>query len=249
MLCKRSLQKDSQYQYTDTTPMKTSVLMTSTDTTQTITNYPPQPVHFTMVHSINGKKNWFVYVNNNPVNATDPFGLSASERNSAADARSMEVIANLSGSGDIVYAERDGVVFRSGFQNPQDVNSGMGWRTSINTEDGYYDQHGHLDPASTLAPNTRVQAGDPVGRIANLSNGHTTGPHDHVERRDFSGGANNQVDPGTNSPFAGPSDITSGFGAQEAGLRDSPHTGVDHVPVRPLIIPGGVQGRDGGNTL
>jgi hypothetical protein len=157
----------------------------------------------------------------------------------------MESIANLPGAGDIVYAGHDGVVFRSGLQDPQNANTGMGWRTSINTENGFYDQYGHLDPASTSAPDKRVHEGDPIGRVANPSNGYSTGPHVHVERREFLGST---IDPGNRSPFAGPSIITSEYGAQEQGLRDLPHEGVDHIPLRTPPIPGGVQGRDGGRT-
>lgn len=131
------------------------------------------------------------------------------------------------GQGEIVYTQRSGTVFRSGWQDPDNHDTGMGWRTSINTNDGYYDQYGHLDPDSTLPAGTVVEAGDPIGRMADPSNGHTTGPHVHVERRRNDGST---VDPGNVSPFAGPSRITDGYGTQEEGLRQHPHTGVDHVP-------------------
>jgi hypothetical protein len=39
------------------------------------------------------------------------------------------------------------------------------------------------------------------------------------------------VHPGHDSPFAGPSEVTSDFGDVDEGLRgNQPHTGVDHVP-------------------
>ncbi len=53
-------------------------------------DYTPATARFTTVDPIRDGNNWFAYVNNDPVNFLDEFGLSASERNNAADARKME---------------------------------------------------------------------------------------------------------------------------------------------------------------
>ncbi|WP_319562710.1 RHS repeat-associated core domain-containing protein [Marispirochaeta sp.] len=199
-------------------------------------DYKPEINRWTTIDPIRSGTNWYAYVGNDPVNWVDPLGLlpevggTGQPPNPYADARRMEAIVNLPGEGEIVYAQNDGVVFRSGWQDPNNHDTGMGWRTSINTEDGYYDQDGHLDPESTKSPGTRVHTGDPIGRMADPSNGHTTGPHVHHEQRKFGGGDNNDIDPGVESPFVGDSNITSGYGAQEEGLRTKPHSGVDHVP-------------------
>jgi RHS repeat-associated protein len=47
-------------------------------------DYAPEAARFTTVDPIRDGANWFAYVNNDPVNYTDPFGLTASDvRNSA----------------------------------------------------------------------------------------------------------------------------------------------------------------------
>jgi len=126
-----------------------------------------------------------------------------------------------------VIATRSGSVFRVGWQD-QDHNIGMGWRISINTGDGYFDQFGHLEPTSTLPLGTQVVAGDVIGRMAVPTNGRSTGPHVHVERRIWQDGT--PIDPGTKSPFRGRSRITAVFEAQNSNLWANAHPGVDHVP-------------------
>jgi RHS repeat-associated protein len=195
-------------------------------------DYVPSSGRFATIDPIKDGSDWYVYCGNDPVNFVDFYGLETGGESDVEAARRMEAIANLPGEGVPVYSRDDGVVFRSGWQDPNNHDEGMGWRTSVNTEDGYYNQDGHLDPKSTLPPGTRVNDGDPIGRMADPSNGHTTGPHDHVDRRKFGGGSDNDVDPGTDSPFGGPSRITSDYNANQPGLRDDkdPHPGVDHVP-------------------
>jgi hypothetical protein len=196
------------------------------------------------------------YAGNNPVKYTDPDGealfipliilatatvaVLMSDKNSSSSSKSTSLTSaptstatspepteTNSNRGVPVHAIRSGTVFRSGWQNENDHSVGMGWRTSVNTGDGYYDQYGHLDPNSTLPANTAVNAGDEIGRMADPTNGHSTGPHVHIERRQNDGST---VDPGNNSPFIGRSRITSRYQNQEPGLRDYPHTGADHVP-------------------
>jgi hypothetical protein len=128
-----------------------------------------------------------------------------------------------------VVPVRNGTIDTVGWVNPDNHNTGMGYRVRIDTGDGYFDSYGHLTPDSTPAIGTPVVASETViGTMANPSNGESTGPHVHVERRD---GAQVAVDPGTESPFPGPSEITSSYGQVDEDLRGgNPHSGVDHVP-------------------
>jgi hypothetical protein len=124
---------------------------------------------------------------------------------------------------------RSGTVEEVGWINPDNQSQGMGYRVSINTGDGYTDSYGHLTPGSVPVVGTNVVANETViGTMADPSNGVSTGPHVHVERRNPD---DVPVNPGTESPFLGPSEITSGFQQVDEGLRGgNPHPGVDHVP-------------------
>jgi len=179
------------------------------------------------------------YAGNNPVKYVDPNGeviwipiiIAAAVVTSVllrSDVQPSTVPSSDATNPDDVTALHGGTVFRSGWQNPNNQNEGMGWRTSVDRGDGYYDQYGHLDPTSTLPAGTQVDTGDVVGRMADPTNGYSTGPHVHVETRESNTG--NPVDPGTASPFRGQSQVTSPYQAQEPGLRNTPHPGVDHVP-------------------
>lgn len=57
-------------------------------------DFVPEIARFTTVDPICDGNNWFAYVNNDPVNYVDEWGLSASDKNSAADARKMEAVAD-----------------------------------------------------------------------------------------------------------------------------------------------------------
>jgi RHS repeat-associated protein len=46
-------------------------------------DYAPQVARFTTVDPIRDGNNWFAYVNNDPVNWVDPWGLSASDKKSS----------------------------------------------------------------------------------------------------------------------------------------------------------------------
>jgi RHS repeat-associated protein len=194
-------------------------------------DYKPEAARFTTVDPIRDGSNWFAYVNNDPVNWVDLWGLNASDKYSGylyAGTAPELVITAPSPTPNEVTAIREGTVTRSGWQDPDNHDAGMGWRTTIDTGNGYYDQYGHLEPSSTLDPNTHVNAGDVIGIMADPTNGHSTGPHVHVETRNSLTGE--PVDPGTDSPFPGGSIITSPFEAAEEGLRTQPHSGVDHIP-------------------
>jgi RHS repeat-associated protein len=194
-------------------------------------DYQPEVARFTTVDPIRDGANWFAYVNNDPVNYTDPWGLESFVGWSTLDGSGG---GGSSGNGlsptlgEPVYATHSGTVFRSGWQDVNDHSKGMGWRTSIDRGDGYYDQYGHLEPSSTLPQGTEVNEGDMIGRMADPTNGYSTAPHVHIETRNSITGE--AADPETKSPFAGASQTTSQFGDQEDGLRNSPHSGVDHVP-------------------
>jgi RHS repeat-associated protein len=174
-------------------------------------DYQPEVARFTTVDPIRDGNNWFAYVNNDPVNYVDPWGLSPSDKSasiaqlapehapvSPANAQPTPEQNNLIE----VHAIRDGTVFRAGWQDQNNPNAGMGWRISIDTKDGHYDQYGHLDPGSTLEPGTTVKTNDVIGKMADPTNGHSTGPHVHVERRSNYG---THVNPGNTSPFSVPS--------------------------------------------
>lgn len=156
-----------------------------------------------------GGINFYRYVGNNPLKWIDPLGL--------------------------VDALRDGTVTRVGWQVPGNENAGLGWRVTITHQDGTYDQYGHMDPATTPAVGTPVNAGDYIGEYADPTNGSSTGPHVHHERRDRHG---NIIDPGTESPIPG-GELTSGFGERDP-VHPGGHQGNDWVN------PGGGGGRGGG---
>jgi RHS repeat-associated protein len=196
-------------------------------------DYKPEAARFTTVDPIRDGSNWFAYVNGDPVNWVDLWGLEAKEPDAEI---AFTIPLPMFAVPDILYtptgltpvfANQDGTVFRSGWQNPNDTTAGMGWRTSIDRGDGYYDQYGHLTPTSTLPTGTYVTAGTYIGTVANPTNGDSTGPHVHKETRQSKDGK--AVNPGTDSPFAGESTVTSGYSSQEPGIHDVPHQGVDHV--------------------
>jgi murein DD-endopeptidase MepM/ murein hydrolase activator NlpD len=103
-------------------------------------------------------------------------------------------------TGHEVYAMESGRVFGAGWQNPRNHHAGLGWRVSIMSDDGQsYRQYGHMDPHTTPAVSTHVNAGDYIGDYANPTNGSSTGPHVHVERRMIRN-SRVAIDPGPESP-------------------------------------------------
>jgi RHS repeat-associated protein len=162
---------------------------------------------------LRGGINLYRYVGDNPVNWIDPWGL--------------------------VNAVRGGEVSRVGWQNPNDHNAGLGWRVTITGED-FYDQYGHMDPNTTPGQGTRVNAGDYIGDYADPTNGHSSGPHVHHERRENNGQI---VDPGNDSPIPN-GRRTSGYGERD-NMHSDPHQGNDWVNPGTNGNPGG--GSDGGS--
>ncbi|RTE86190.1 MULTISPECIES: RHS repeat-associated core domain-containing protein [Gammaproteobacteria] len=149
-----------------------------------------------------GGMNAYAYVEGNPLIFFDELGLC------------REVSSLTSGR-----------VFRVGYQDPNNPNTGLGWRISIMNSDGQtYDQYGHMDPGSTVAVGTIVNVGDVIGSYADPTNGRSSGPHVHHERRNSSGGI---VDPGTQSPLSN-GVATSMFGETDS-MHSNPHQGNDWV--------------------
>ena len=153
-----------------------------------------------------GGINTYAYVGGNPVNFIDFLGLC----------------------GTNVISLTEGRIFRVGWQNPNNQNSGLGWRISILNSNGRtYDQYGHLDPSSTLAVGTQVLIGDVVGQVANPTNGRLSGPHVHHERRNVSTGA--IVNPGLETALGYPYRNTSRYQATDS-MHANPHQGNDWAP-------------------
>jgi hypothetical protein len=141
-----------------------------------------------------------------------------------------------------VYAVRDGHVFRSGWQNENihhGEGAGLGYRVSISDATGY-DQYGHLDPDTVaVSPGDDVVAGQLIGNYADPTNGSSTGPHLHHERRNLNGqivnpGTSSPVAPGNmsptgrsySSPLLGRGRLTSGYGSIDSA-HSTPHQGND----------------------
>jgi hypothetical protein len=154
-----------------------------------------------------------------PIRGTPATAIANDEDNR----RNSEGLAN-------VVPVRSGTVEAAGWQDPDNHDLHMGYRVKIDTGDGYSDSYGHLTPNSAPAVGTNVVANETIiGTMADPTNGNSTGPHVHVERRNETTGAT--VDPGTESPFLGPSEISSGYRDVDEGLRGGiQHPGVDHVP-------------------
>jgi RHS repeat-associated protein len=146
-----------------------------------------------------GDANLYGYVGNNPVNWIDLWGL--------------------------LNAVRAGTVTRVGWENPQDHSQGFGWRIYITADDGSSDIYAHMDPDTTqCSQGDQVAAGDYIGEYADPTNGHSTGPHLHFERRNANG---NPVDPGDVEPIPG-GIVTTPYGQRDAAHPRS-HRGVDFV--------------------
>jgi RHS repeat-associated protein len=146
-----------------------------------------------------GDSNLYGYVGGNPVSWVDPWGL--------------------------VNAVRSGTVTRVGWQNPNNHNQGFGWRVYVTAADNSNDIYAHMDPQTTPELNAQIQAGDCVGEYANPTNGHSTGPHLHFERRNSD---NQQIDPGNVEPIPG-GDITTPYGQIDPSHPAPGHHGIDFV--------------------
>jgi hypothetical protein len=118
-----------------------------------------------------------------------------------------------------------GKVTTSGWQYPSDHNAGMGWRVYVTAPDGSRIGFGHMDPATTPPQGAPVNVGDYMGIYANPTNGHSTGPHLHVQEYDPTGQI---VDPGTISPLTN-GQIKSPYGNYDPLIHPKGHQGVDWV--------------------
>ncbi len=218
--------------------------------------YDPQSKRFFTEDPIQSWMNWYAYCGNDPVNYTDPEGkeyyghgngdLKGGDRDiKIKDAgnksprelgRERDRQRVIGGSGPLVYSKKSGYILRSGWQDPNNKKTGMGWRTSVMEDDKkHFMNYGHLDPESTLSPGSKVEEGAPIGRMANPTNGRSSGPHVHVERRNANDGT--EVHPGNESPYAGRSRRTSGYGDIDS-MHSTPHSGVDHVPAADKVFDG-----------
>jgi RHS repeat-associated protein len=142
--------------------------------------------------------NFYCYVGNDPINWIDPSGL--------------------------INAVRAGTVSRVGWENPNNHAQGFGYRIYITTDDGSVDIYAHMDPSTTPCEGTQVQAGDYVGDYATPTNGHSSGPHLHYERRDAQG---HSVNPGNVEPIPGGT-VTTPYG-QVDRMHPHGHNGIDFV--------------------
>lgn len=79
-----------------------------------------------------------------------------------------------------VAAMAPGIIFRSGWENPDDHEQGFGFRIwqEIKLDEGrFYLWYGHLDSIK-VKDHEYVQTGQIIGHTGNT--GHSTGPHLHV---------------------------------------------------------------------
>jgi RHS repeat-associated protein len=146
-----------------------------------------------------GDTDLYGYCLNDPINWIDPWGLC-------------------------VQAVRAGEVTRAGWENPNDHTQGFGWRVYITAADGTSDIYAHMDPNTTPEVGEQIAAGACVGEYANPTNGHSTGPHLHYERRDANG---NPINPGNVNPIPG-GRITTPY-RQVDPLHPGGHNGIDFV--------------------
>ena len=124
-----------------------------------------------------------------------------------------------------VHALAPGKVTAVDWQNPGDHKSGMGWRVWVTDDKGGRIGYGHMDASSTPQLGQVINQGDPMGVYANPTNGHSTGPHVHVQAYDSNG---NLVDPGTVSPLTRGKTKTP-YGGLPDSLHPKGHQGVDWV--------------------
>lgn len=103
-------------------------------------------------------------------------------------------------TGREVYAVNGGVVQRAGWQNPADHAAGAGYRFYVREPDGYAYMYGHMDPATVPKEGSRINSGDPIGSCGDPTNGHSSGPHVHLQRWSPQGAI---IDPGDASPLRG----------------------------------------------
>jgi hypothetical protein len=147
-----------------------------------------------------------------PVNAQQ---ISASGKSDSDDPRSVHSLT----SGKVTVAD---------WQNPNDQNSGLGWRVWITDDKGNRTGYGHMDPSSTPPIGAVINRGDKLGVYANPTNGSSTAPHVHVQSYDRFG---NPVDPGMVSPLTG-GRMTTPYHGRDGITHRMEHNGVDWAAPR-----------------
>jgi murein DD-endopeptidase MepM/ murein hydrolase activator NlpD len=124
-----------------------------------------------------------------------------------------------------VKAVCGGRITRVGWQDPRNHDRGFGWRVYISNPNGDTDIYGHMDPDTTPWLDEEIEPGEDIGEYADPTNGHSSGPHLHFERRDSD-----------NTPLSPPIDdlpipngrITTPF-EQVDDLHPRGHRGIDIV--------------------
>ncbi len=127
-----------------------------------------------------------------------------------------------------VYSVSNGTVRRVSWQDDSHRNRGLGFRISVFDSTGYM-QYGHMDPYTiAVGVGDSVSVGTYLGDYANPTNGSSSGPHVHVERRPLSN-PSTTIFPGDMSPLGSGGRATSPWQAQDSPLHVRPHQGVDYA--------------------
>jgi RHS repeat-associated protein len=167
-------------------------------------DYAPEAARFTTADPVRDGTNWFVYVNNDPVNYIDLWGLSANEitsynwplqsgtltsafgyydyyKSDGTYVNKFHGAIDIGGNpaGTPVSAIADGTVTFSG-------NAGNGYGNTIEIEhsNGISSKYSHLHELPTLVTGDFVSQGQTVGLVGNTtSTGSSTGVHLDLEIR------------------------------------------------------------------
>jgi len=127
-------------------------------------------------------------------------------------------------SSGCVKALRGGKVESSGWQDPNNHRIGAGARVVIRDESGERFMYGHLDPDHLPTVGTHLNIDDEIANIGVPTNGHSSGPHVHVQHWDSN---MRIVNPGTISPVNG-AVLTTAFGVRDS-MHPYAHQGNDYA--------------------
>lgn len=131
------------------------------------------------------------------------------------------------GEATCVRALRGGSVVRSGWQDSADEGRGAGWRVTVREPDGAQTMYGHLTPNETPPAGTVLDVNGEIANYANPSNGHSSGPHVHVQTWSPNGQI---VAPGGQSPIL--NGVLRTPYQQVDSLHPHGHQGEDYVAPR-----------------